>query len=471
MKLNIVSICVIAFMSIAAPSLAADAAAEQQAMQEYLETLTPSQREQVLGLLQGGVADGRWKEGLMFDGIAPGADFFSSMQYYPGTEELLPDEMRITFMGSSPAIREDQSGMSIFVELGNGDSFIFDMGTGSLKNYLALGIPFMKMNDIFLTHLHADHMGDLPFFTAFRPAYGGYDKLRFYGPSGRVESTGMKSVMGGLRQFIGWHEENFKIYPVGEGYDWEINEFDYTKQGEVIYDKNGVKIIHWPTIHVSDGASSYRLDWNGRSFCYTGDNRPNRLAIKYCKGVDIFVSETFTEVLGIQAQALGVLPAIARWTYDNYHTSAYALGYMANQIKPRIAVASHWEYDAQQANEVVAEVREYWKGPFAFGAPDRVVFNVREDTIWWRDAVTSNLAQVPRPQFPPMVAMPVPPHKVKDIQSQWIRDLEIPPEEYYPEGYHPELLKEWPMKEVITVPMPESMQDPKYRKQQSESGN
>ena len=71
MKLNIVSICVIAFMSIAAPSLAADAAAEQQAMQEYLETLTPSQREQVLGLLQGGVADGRWKEGLMFDGIAP----------------------------------------------------------------------------------------------------------------------------------------------------------------------------------------------------------------------------------------------------------------------------------------------------------------------------------------------------------------------------------------------------------------
>ena len=33
---------------------------------------------------------------------------------------------------------------------------------------------------------------------------------------------------------------------------------------------------------------------------------------------------------------------------DNYHTSAYALGYMAEKIKPRIAVASHLEYDPQQ---------------------------------------------------------------------------------------------------------------------------
>jgi ribonuclease Z len=270
--------------------------------------------------------------------------------------------------------------------------------------------------------------------------------------------------MAGLRQFTAWHEENFKIFPVGEGYDWEINEFDFKKQGEVIYDENGVKIIHWPTIHVSDGASSYRLDWNGLSFCFTGDNRPNRLAIKYCKGVDMYVSEAYTEVLGIQAAALGVLPAVARWTYDNYHTSAYALGYMAEQIQPRIAVATHWEYDVQQANELVAEVREHYKGPFALGAPDRIVFNVRRDLIWWREGVTSGLAQYPRPQFTPMVAMPVPPNKVVDIQAQWLRDLEIPPEEYFPEGYHPELLLEWPMTEVITMPMPESMVDPKYKK-------
>ncbi len=128
-------------------------------------------------------------------------------------------------------------------------------------------------------------------------------------------------------------------------------------------------------------------------------------------------------------------------------------------------MATHWEYDAQQVIELAAEVGVHWKGPFALGAPDRVVFNIRKDTIWWRDGVTSPLAQYPRPQFTPMLAMPVPPNKVVDIQSQWVRDLEIPPEEYYPEGYHPELVRmDWPLTEVITVPMPESMQDPKYHK-------
>ena len=44
------------------------------------------------------------------------------------------------------------------------------------------------------------------------------------------------------------------------------------------------------------------------------------------------------------------------------------------------------------------------------------------------------------------------------------RDHEIPPSAYFPEGYHPKLLTTWPMTEPITIPMPESMQDPKYKK-------
>ena len=95
---------------VASPLLAQDQSGPPPDMQEYLDTLTPSQQEQVIGLLSAGVANGRWKEGLMFDGIAPGEDMFSAMQFYPGTETVLEDEMRVTFMGSSPAIREDQSG-------------------------------------------------------------------------------------------------------------------------------------------------------------------------------------------------------------------------------------------------------------------------------------------------------------------------------------------------------------------------
>jgi ribonuclease Z len=50
-------------------------------------------------------------------------------------EEVGPDEMRITFMGSAPMIRPSQMNTSIFVELGNGDNFVFDIGEGSIANY------------------------------------------------------------------------------------------------------------------------------------------------------------------------------------------------------------------------------------------------------------------------------------------------------------------------------------------------
>ena len=46
--------------------------------------------------------------------------------YFPQSEELGKDEMRITFMGSQPfPPRLDQAGTCIMVELGNGKRFFF----------------------------------------------------------------------------------------------------------------------------------------------------------------------------------------------------------------------------------------------------------------------------------------------------------------------------------------------------------
>jgi ribonuclease BN (tRNA processing enzyme) len=43
---------------------------------------------------------------------------------------------------------------SIYIELGSGDTFIFDMGEGAVANYLGAGVAINQLNDIFLSHLH-----------------------------------------------------------------------------------------------------------------------------------------------------------------------------------------------------------------------------------------------------------------------------------------------------------------------------
>ena len=85
-------------------------------------------------LATGGQPMGRWKEGLMFEGIEPMPWLNSAANWLPGTEAVQPEEIRVTFMGSSPVPRPGQMGTSVYVELGNGDSFIFDMGPGSIAN-------------------------------------------------------------------------------------------------------------------------------------------------------------------------------------------------------------------------------------------------------------------------------------------------------------------------------------------------
>ena len=59
-------------------------------------------------------------------------------RYFPGTEDLTPNEMRIIALGTGmPSARPKQAAACFLVELGNGDKFIFDIGSGSHERMAA----------------------------------------------------------------------------------------------------------------------------------------------------------------------------------------------------------------------------------------------------------------------------------------------------------------------------------------------
>jgi len=112
-------------------------------------------------------------------------------------------------------------------------------------------------------------------------------------------------------------------------------------------------------------------------------------------------------------------------------------------------------FDPYLNEEATVEIRHHWKGPFHFGAPDGVVVNVNKDDIWVREGVLPDYPNYRAPQFDfddGQLVVPAPPHKIADIQEPFIREQEISPDEYYPAGYLPELLSEWPTGEDIVVP-------------------
>lgn len=368
--------------------------------------------------------------------------------YFPQSEPLGPDEMRIIFMGSQPwPPRLTQAGTCIMVELGGSKRLFFDFGPGCLRNIIANQVPVPEINDIFLTHLHLDHYADIPYLWQFAPFNGRWKPLRVIGPSGRTAALGTKAMCEHMEKMGAWTSHQAVGMPMADAYEIEVTEFDFRDDGGVCYDKDGVKVTHWRRSHAADGASAYRLDWNGLSFVWTGDGKPDQLTAKYAKNADVFVTEMAVDMVSLWALKQGVSPYIAAWTIDNFHTMHYAVGYLANLVQPRLAMATHVSFDRELIGEMTAGVRTHYKGMFAFGI-DHTVVNVTKDRIWIREAALPETSNIARPSLEWMIQnnfggnMPTEMTMKSPFlanQEQSIRDQEIDPALFTPKDQ----MREW----------------------------
>lgn len=343
--------------------------------------------------------------------------FFNSLDTIdpvdPDTKMYIPpasDEMRITFLGSAvPLMRRAQQMMSILVEVGDakgkGDSFIFDVGPGVGSNYGAMGIPFTRMNKIFIAHLHGDHMGDLTYNYCFGPSADRKCPIYVWGPgpSGVKDpvtketwNDGTKEFCKDFRKAMRWHTESFsfqttsyKSYPVPTKSSWglpcepkpvgndaandayaiipiELSLKEYWKGNNVAYNnlETGVKITYFPVIHCRKGSIGYKLEWNGLTMIYTSDTKPEFLSVQEAinggKGVDVFIHEMAVPAevwgfknIGLDAPLPYDNPNTPWWddtvdqmkmVQNSSHTPPGAFGYLLSLIepKPRLTVATHF---------------------------------------------------------------------------------------------------------------------------------
>ena len=123
-------------------------------------------------------------------------------------------------------------------------------------------------------------------------AGGWHENLHVYGPSGRTPEYGTAKMVEGHEDDDGLAHRCLQRVPGRQGLGLQGHEFDFRDNGGVVYDEEtAFEVIHWQRSHAKDGASGYRLDWNGLCFVWTGDGRPNQLDIEYAKGCDVYVTE------------------------------------------------------------------------------------------------------------------------------------------------------------------------------------
>ena len=80
----------------------------------------------------------------------------------------------------------------MLIEVGNPerDLFFFDLGSGSLANFNGLRLPVTATTKVFLSHLHADHVGDMPTLLWSLAKAGRRDPVEVWGPAGEHRALG-----------------------------------------------------------------------------------------------------------------------------------------------------------------------------------------------------------------------------------------------------------------------------------------
>ena len=333
-----------------------------------------------VGYLVGRSGDSR------LDAQSPTAALSDLDVYYPGTEDLDPDEMRIIACGTGmPNARPKQAAACFLVELGNGDKFIFDIGTGSAERLSAMKIPYDYLDKVFIGHLHADHMGDLDALWVGGVIGNRQRPLRVWGPSGSEDRLGIRHVVEHMREMFAWDYASRLGNVNTVGFVVEVNEFDYRGVNQVIYQENGVTITSIPAIHALDGPVSFILEWNDLKFAFSSDTYPNTWWTEYALDADLAIHECFaTPEILVDKQKWPVSDALNVGT--QVHTSPVQFGKVMSLIQPRMAVAYHVFNDFDTRPLILADIRSTYSGPVAL-ATDYMVFNVTQEEIRVRMAV------------------------------------------------------------------------------------
>jgi ribonuclease Z len=315
--------------------------------------------------------------------------------WYPRTEKLGPDEMFVVALGTGmpTPITRGQKSSAWYVELGNGDIFLFDSGSGSAENLFALRPDFHRVDKIFASHLHTDHVGDAPVVWVGGWLSGRYTPLHIYGPSGAEPELGTAAYVEGLKKAYAWDIAGRSGILPDAGGQLIAHEFDYKQDGGVVYEENGVKITSFPAVHVIDGPVSYRLEWNGLSFVFGGDSAPNKWFIERAKGADFVIHEMFYTPKGLE-EALGFPPRQATIVSSYIHTPPSGFGKIMAEVKPRLAVGYHTIRQPELDLMMIDEVRKVYDGPLVI-ADDLMAWNITKDAIIQREVVSAERVQAP----------------------------------------------------------------------------
>ncbi len=303
--------------------------------------------------------------------------------------------MELHFLGTGAGVPSKQRNTSAialkFLNHYKGSVWLFDCGEATQHQVLYTSLKLSKLDNIFITHLHGDHIFGLPGLLGSRSFQGGTTLLTVYGPKGIkafVETTlkTSKTVLRYPLKVVEIHNEmviNFDQHTVSiKRLEHGIPSFGYrieekAKPGVLMVDrlkelgikpgpiykalKNGAR-VELEDGQVLNGKDFVGPDKKGKIITIVGDTRPCQATKSLANHADILIHEaTF-------------MKKDSDLAYEYFHSTGEAAAMIAKEMNVSKLILSHISsrYQNKDIDQMLQEAREIF--PPTYIASDLTVF-------------------------------------------------------------------------------------------------
>ncbi|WP_269620970.1 MBL fold metallo-hydrolase [Zhongshania sp. BJYM1] len=210
------------------------------------------------------------------------------------TVDELDDGLHFALCGAGGPMPAPKASGPCSVVIAGKRIFVVDAGSDGVRNIMRMGYPVGKIEAVFLTHFHSDHLDGLGEMGTLRWA-GGANKnpLPVFGPEG------ISNVVDGFNMAYS-HDAAYRHAHHGDvvaplsGAGLIAHAFEKPAQGELtvlLKDEDltieALAVNHAPV----DPAVAYRFTYKDRSLLITGDTVKSANIQQFAKGVDLLIHE------------------------------------------------------------------------------------------------------------------------------------------------------------------------------------
>jgi len=246
--------------------------------------------------------------------------------------------MKIILLGTGttlPNRYRNAAGLIVQINEHLNDHFLlFDCGNGILRQIERANLDFMQIRDIFISHIHADHINDLPVLLQANLMLQNSELIKIYGPS-----TIKKKIEVWLTE----------IYP---SLDVLLNQLEIQEiSGGFVIENPNWKVQCIPVRHGTIEAYGFKIIAE-KTIVYSGDTGYCEELIQAAHDADVLIHEC------PHPTSLG----------SEGHTTPLELGLIAQQANIPKLVLTHFNPDCfGREQEMLSDIRRNFGGKIIFG--------------------------------------------------------------------------------------------------------